>query len=97
MATYSEIYDLRNSHPLKHRTVVAVAKAAQDVLNEDPETANHAARAVWAHAALLNAEAKAKEMLWGVCGNATIQSSGINSTDGDIQYVVNGLINTFAV
>lgn len=97
MATLEQIFNLRFQGALKPRVTAAVAKAAQDVLNEDPGTANHVARVAWAKAALQNAQAAAEEMMWGVVGNATIQASGDSSTDNDIQFVVNGLINTFSV
>lgn len=67
-----------------------------DVLNEDPGTANHVNRVIWAKDALVNAEAVAGRMFWGVLGNATIAAAGEAATDNDIQFVVNGLINTFA-
>lgn len=81
---------------MRNRCAAAIAKAAQDVLNEAAETENHAARIVWAQDALVNAEAAASRMMWGLLGNATIQTNGEASTDNDIQFVVNGLINTFA-
>jgi len=97
MATLLEIWNLKStSANLRNRCAAAVAKAAQDVLNEDAGTENHAARVVWAQDALVNAESAANRMMWGLLGNATIQSSGESSTDNDIQFVVNGLINTFA-
>lgn len=39
----------------------------------------------------------AERFLWGVVGNASIQASLDNATDNDIQFVVNSLIDTFAV
>lgn len=81
---------------LKNRVASAIAKAAQDVLNEDPGTTNHANRVIWANSALLDARSVAERMMWGVVGNATIQTSGEASTDNDIQFVINGLIDTFA-
>lgn len=97
MATLQQIHDLRFQGNLKPRVTAAVASAAQDVLNEDSGTANHVARVAWAKSALQDATAAAEEMMWGVVGNATIQASGDASTDNDIQFVVNGLINTFSV
>lgn len=97
MATLQEVYNLRyEATALKSRVVAAVAKAAQDVLNEDPSTANHANRVLWAQDALRDAKGAGETMMWGVVGNATIQAAGEAATDGDIQFVVNGLIDTFA-
>jgi hypothetical protein len=97
MATLLEIYSLRyESATLRPRTVSAVVKAAQDILNEDPGTANHANRLIWAGEVLNDPKAKTEEMLWGVVSNATIQTGGDASSDNDIQFVVNGLVDTFA-
>ncbi len=97
MATLLQIYNLHaEGDELKARVAAAIADAAQDVLNELSATDNHENRLVWAKDSLVNAEASAERMFWGVLGNATIQSSGNSATDGDIQYIVNGLINTFA-
>lgn len=99
MATYEEIYKLRvsgNTASISNRCQVAVAKAAYDIMNEDVGTANHANRIIWAKSALADPGPKATEMIWQVLSNATIASSGENSTDNDIQFVINGLINNFA-
>lgn len=96
MATYAEIYDLWTSSALKKRAYVAVAKAAQDVLNEDPGTTNHANRVLWATASLENPEVNASKMMWPIVSNATVQAAGLACTDNDIQFVVNGAIDTFA-
>lgn len=97
MATLAELYNLRfTSAGLKNRTVAAIAKAAQDVLNESDQTANHTARVAWAKLALADAPAMAEKMLWGLLSNATIAGDGEAATDNDIQFVVNSLIDTFA-
>jgi hypothetical protein len=96
--TYLEIFALRfNSNDLKNRVAVAASIAANDITNEDPETANHAARLVWANATLANAQAVAEQAMWGICHNATIQTSGDASTDADIQFAFNGLIPNLMV
>jgi len=97
MATLAEVFNLHaTAAGLRNRVAAAVAKAAMDVLNEDSGTTNHANRVIWAKDALVNADSVATRMMWGVLGNATIQSNGEASSDNDVQYVVNGLINTFA-
>jgi len=91
--TYIEIFQLRyNSGELKNRVAVAASIAANDITNEDPGTANHAARLAWANATLLNTQGVAEKAMWGICHNATIQASGDASTDADIQFTFNGLI-----
>jgi len=76
--------------------MVAVAKAAYDILNEDAGTANHANRVIWANQTLADAKSKAEQMMWGLVTNATIAAAGDAATDNDIQFVVNSYINSFA-
>ena len=91
------VYNLRTNAEFKARVASAVAKAAFDILNESGSTEYHAERVVWAKASMADAETVAEQMLWTVVQNATIQSSGLDSTDNDIQFVVNSNINNFAV
>lgn len=93
-----DIYNLAVSggEGLKERVGGACLKAAYDIVNEDPVTANHANRMIWAQEVLQNFMTKANQMYLTVLANATIQASGTNSTDNDIQFVVNSLINQFA-
>jgi len=91
------VYNLKANAEFKARVASSVAKAAYDVLNESPGTTNHAARVVWAKAAMKDAAPVAEQMLWTIVQNATIQSSGTASTDNDIQFVVNSNIDYFAV
>lgn len=94
---YRELFWLMESDTdLYRKEVVAVFKAATDIIVEDPQTANHANRVAWAQAALLDPKAKANEMRLSVLQNATIQTLGDASTDNDVQFVVNSLVNSFA-
>jgi hypothetical protein len=94
---YLDTYNLRyESANLLNRTTVAVAKAAYDILNEDPGYTNHANRVIWARQALGDTKSKAEQMMWGVVTNATIAAAGDDATDNDIQFVVNSYIDSFA-
>ena len=94
--TYQEIYKLMHEvGALWEKSEVACFKAAVDVLNEDTGTTNHANRVLWAQAVLLS-NAKSNEMKYHILQNATIQALGNASTDNDVQFVVNSLIDTFA-
>ncbi len=91
------------SQNLRYQIAAALAIAAVAVLNEATNTANHANRLVWATSILATAQAPleaANQVIWGVLGNPTIQgelaASG-TAPDGDVQFVVNGLVNTYAV
>lgn len=100
MATLLGIYDVLLSdgaQALRNRTMAQVLVSANYIMNEDPGTANHANRLVWAQGALLSASAlraASDKMYVGVCTNPTIQSAGNASTDNDIAYVVASLIDT---
>jgi hypothetical protein len=96
MATYVEIAALRRSPVLKDKVSVAVSIAAIDIRNEAESAPNHRARKRWADQAMINPEGHADAMLWAVLGNPAIQSNGEASPDGDIQFVVNSLIDVFA-
>lgn len=96
MATYNQIFALKENAILREKVTVAVAKAAQDVMNEGEAAPDHEKRAIWAAGALREAEHMAEMMMWAVLGNAAIQAAGEAAPDGDVQYVVNGLINIFA-
>jgi hypothetical protein len=90
-------YNLAVNATLRNRIAAAVAKASFDVLNEDPGTAYHAERVVWAKASLKDPVTVTDQMAWTVVQDTTIQSHGLDSTDIEIQNAVNGNINRFAV
>ncbi len=98
MATLVEIQALAANQVITNKVVAATWKAAYDILNEDAGTANHDNRVLWAKAIIAEEPGSAtmSKLLRMVVQNATVQSSGAASTDNDIQYVVNGLINHFA-
>lgn len=63
---------------------------------EDPATTNHENRLVWAAKVKANRKAMAREMLAKTLENPTLAANPEGATDGDVQYVVNSLIDTFA-
>lgn len=97
MATLAQLHDLRyGASGLKNRLVAACAKSAQYVLIEDPATVNHAQRVKWGRLTLKDAPAMAESMMWGLVANTTVAAAGEAATDGDIEFVVASLIDTFA-
>lgn len=75
-------------------------KAAWAIRNEDAGTTNHANRIVWANGILASKQGMvdaATEMFLYFLSNATIQTNGDASTDNDIEFVVNSLVDTLAV
>lgn len=95
-ADYDQIYKTGSNDEFLGRIDVAVITAGEAILNEDEQTANHANRVIWAKAALEEPRLKTNEMKWRILMNATLQSNLLNSTDNDIQFVVNSLINFYA-
>lgn len=106
MATYTEIFNLRDNPHLLNRVATAYAKAATDILNEVGTTPNHTTRATWARKVLLSGNGpidEAKKNIWVITQNLVIQdqytanpNDGGTVTDNDIQFVVNGSINFIA-
>jgi hypothetical protein len=97
MATLSQIYALMAGAPdLEQRFIAARVKASWDVLNEDGGTTNHTNRLAWAKATLDDPTARKSKEYLRFLSNATIQTSGVSSSDGDIQYVVNGMLDGWA-
>ena len=80
-------------HVLRKQTAVALHKAAVDVMNEDPATAEHSQRMAWARRVLDDPEGWAAKVIWKVMENAAIQAAPTTSSDGDVQFVVNSMVN----
>jgi hypothetical protein len=97
MATLADIYSLITGAPsLEQRFIAARVKAAWDVLNEDAGTTNHVNRLAWAKATLDDPTARKSKEYLRFLSNTTIQSSGVASTDNDVQFVVNSLLDGWA-
>jgi len=87
------------TNDLHKKVARAIDKAARDVINESAATENHAKRFVWACNVRLSAEnviAEAHRWILPVLDNATVAAAGNTATDSDVQFVVNGLVNTMA-
>ena len=98
MATYEELYNLRNDSALKNRVTSAVIIAAELVTNEDGATPNNASRLLWAKAVFANPRGEATRMYMAIlAANSGAPVSAIqNATDAAIQANVNDHINLFA-
>lgn len=97
MATLLDTYNLQYTHTLlRQRTQIAIELAAYNVLNEDAGTANHANRMLWANTVLNDPIIMMGLEMTLVVQNATIQASGDDCTDNDLQFVVNGLVDVYA-
>jgi hypothetical protein len=79
------------------RLAMAIVDVAGDIRAEDPATANHADRLVWAESVLEDPMAEARRIVYYVLNNATIETKLANSTDSELKFTVSGLVDTFAV
>ena len=92
-----EVYGVMHSDcPLWHIAEVRACKLAGDVLNENPATTNHANRVIWANAVLNDPTAMIARMKTHILQNATIAANPNGATSGDVEFVISGLIDTFA-
>ena len=98
MATYAELFSLRNDSALRNKVMTACIVAAEVIMNEDGATANHANRLVWAKKIFANPGLEADRMLMAVlAANRTETISNIQSaTDSIIQANIDAHVNLFA-
>jgi hypothetical protein len=87
---------LMRSAEFTGRTKVAVVKAALSVLAEDSGTANHAERAAFAARVLQQPDHYTDVLLAGVVTNATVASSGEETTDNDLEFTVSSIWDAYA-
>ena len=99
MATYIQILTAAQNDDLRSRVRVACIVAANTVRTEPAETANHAARMLWAKGVYESPVNAGEKMLWAVLAQnseATLtQITG--ASDAAIQNNVNAAIDLFAV
>ncbi len=104
MATYTELYTLFQDSDLRNRIAVAIAVAADTILNDNDDTdppwgqTNNANRKIWAKQALSHPSATAKNMIPAVlAANKSASVSAIQTAaDTAIQDNVNALVDLFA-
>jgi hypothetical protein len=101
MTPYQTSYTIRYNIPLIQQQIEAATMvAAQDILNEDPTTPDHANRELWAAWAQQSSSVAWVPFGWPVAMNAAIMSaveadpSGSTVKDSDIQFVVNAALPT---
>ncbi len=98
MATYEELFGLRNNSALKNRVTSSVVIAAETVMNELDTVPNHANRLIWAKAVFANPSAEADRMFWAVlAANSDASVAQIEgASDAAIQTNVDDHIDLFA-
>ena len=92
-------YALISNTGFKGRVTMAVLKAARDIRVESSGIANHAERLAWADSIINLGEADRQAGLFlpNVVANATISAAGTNATDNDVIFVVNSLVDQYAL
>jgi hypothetical protein len=98
MATYEELYSLRNDSALKNKVTVACIVAAETVMNELVSVDNHANRLLWAKAVFANPKGEADRMFSAIlAANSASDVAVIQAaTDAAIQTNVDDHIDLFA-
>lgn len=92
---YADIFNAANDPLFQGRCLVAMWRAAQDITTEDEGTANHQARRDWATRVLQDrANITSRQLTMQVLRNETIAANPGASTDGDLQYQVNSMIDS---
>lgn len=96
--SYAIIYAAANDATFQGRCQVALWGAASDIVNEPPDTVNHAARLDWATRVLQdNVAISARQLAIQVLRNATIAADPVGAADGDLQYQVNSILPALLV
>ena len=99
MATYIELFNLRDDSDLRNKTAVAVVVAAEQVRLEADTTPNHANRLLWSKAVFENPIEEATRMLWVLlAGNKSLTVAQIKgASDIAMQTKVDAAVDLFAV
>lgn len=98
MATYAELLQASSNDGLRQKVRVACIIAAEGVRTESDQTANHAARLLWAKQVFENPEREGERMLWAVLAQNVAQNlaSILGASDAAVQTAVNSAVNVFA-
>ena len=98
MATYTELFDLKNNSALRNRVLVACAIAAETIMAEDGGTTNHANRLVWAAGVFASPKGEAERMYWALlaANKDTTVANIEGATDAAIQSAVDDHVDLFA-
>jgi len=90
---YADIYNAATDPNWQGRCLVAVWKAAQDILSEDPGTQDHQRRKAWAVNVLRDGAAiTPKQLAMQVLRNETIAANPGAASDSDLQFQVNSIV-----
>jgi hypothetical protein len=87
--SYSAIYTASKDEAFQGRCLVAARDAANDIMAEDPQTADHANRKAWALNILRGRQTITLEGLAvQILRNATVAANPATALDSDLKFVV---------
>lgn len=95
MATLLQIAMLEQDERFKMKAKAAIIVAAGSIRGEDPATAQHAQRLLWAAQVFQSPGGMRDRMMPSLLQNGTLQTNGADSLDNDIQYVVNVSVDDY--
>ncbi len=98
MATYDELYGLKNDSALRNKVETACIIAAEAVMLEDGGIANHINRLLWAKAVFANPSGEANRMFMAILAANSGSTVAViqGAPDATIQTNVDDHIDLFA-
>ena len=98
MATYTELFGLKDESTVINKVVVACVVAAETIMGEDGGTTNHANRLIWAASVFQNPNSEAQRMYWALlAANVDLTIAQIqDASDSAIQTQVYAHVDLFA-
>src|ERR1035438_3206284 len=85
MSSYFELANLAADASFLARIGYAIGKYASYIFNEDPGSANHAARLNWAIKATTNVPAMAASLVQNICQDVNVVAGLAAVTDANLQ------------
>jgi hypothetical protein len=98
MATYAELFELRNNSDLRNRVAVACIVESEAIRTEPATTSNHNNRMAWAKAVFENPDREADRMMWAILAqNKSATPAQITGApDATVQTAVHNAVDVFA-
>ena len=98
MATYEDIFELKDASEVINKVTVACVVAAETIMGEVDTTPNHANRLTWAASVFQNPRNESERMWWAIlAANHSSNVSAITgASDAVIQTAVDDHVDLFA-
>ena len=100
--SFAETYDVAvdATHVFRKQIAGALHSIAVDILDEDPATADHAARLTWARRITADANGPVQEAakwVWLMLTNGTFAAAPTTAEDGAVKTIANSFLSTMLV